>query len=93
MPAGVPQFLLYAGGAESIYMIQTPKEILMIHQANNETRHIYMDVPHSAHPAPSWYGESVGRFDRDELVVDSVASMTGHLSTTVTVCRTQRSCT
>ena len=24
MPAGVPQFLLYAGGAESIYMIQTP---------------------------------------------------------------------
>jgi hypothetical protein len=72
MPGGVPQFLLYAGGAESIYMIQTPKEILMIHQANNETRHIYMDVPHSAHPAPSWYGESVGHFDGDELVVDTV---------------------
>ncbi len=72
MPAGVPQFLLYAGGAESFYMIQTPKEVLMIHQANNETRHIYMDVPHSAHPAPSWYGESVGHFDGDELVVDTV---------------------
>ena len=72
MPAGVPQFLLYAGGAESIYMIQTPKEILMIHQANNETRHIYVDVPHSAHPVPSWYGESVGHFDGDELVVDTV---------------------
>jgi hypothetical protein len=72
MPAGVPQFLLYAGGAESIYMMQTPKEILMIHQANNETRHIYMDVPHSAHPAPSWYGESVGHLDGDELVVDTV---------------------
>ena len=72
MPAGVPQFLLYAGGAESIYMIQTPKEILMIHQANNETRHIYMNVPHSAHPAPSWYGESVGHFDGDELVVDTI---------------------
>jgi hypothetical protein len=72
MPAGVPQFLLYAGGAESIYMMQTPKEILMIHQANNETRHIYMNVPHSAHPAPSWYGESVGHFDGDELVVDTV---------------------
>jgi hypothetical protein len=72
MPAGVPQFLLYAGGAESMYMMQTPKEILMIHQANNETRHIYMDVPHSAHPSPSWYGESVGHFDGDELVVDTV---------------------
>lgn len=72
MPAGVPQFLLYAGGAESLYMIQTPKEIVMIHQANNETRHIYMDVPHSAHPQPSWYGESVGYYDGGELVVDTI---------------------
>ena len=72
MPAGVPQFLLYAGGAESIYIVQTPNEILMIHQANNETRHIYMDAPHSAHPQPSWYGESVGHFDGDELVVDTI---------------------
>ena len=72
MPAGVPQFLLDAGGAESLYMIQTPKEIVMIHQANNETRHIYMDVPHSAHPQPSWYGESVGHYDGGELVVDTV---------------------
>ena len=72
MPGGVPQFLLYAGGAESFYMIQTPKEILMIHQANNETRHIYMNVAHSQHPAPSWYGESVGHFEGDELVVDTI---------------------
>jgi hypothetical protein len=71
-PAGVPEFLLYAGGAESIYMIQTPKEVLMIHQADNETRHIYLDVPHSARRAPSWYGESVGHYEGDELVVDTV---------------------
>ena len=70
---GVPQFLLYAGGAESIYVSQTPKEIVMIHQADNQTRHIYMDVPHSAHPSPSWYGESVGHFDGDELVVDTMS--------------------
>jgi hypothetical protein len=72
MPAGVPEFLLHAGGAESMYMIQAPKEVLMIHQADNQTRHIYMDVPHSAHPTPSWYGESVGHYDGDQLVVDTV---------------------
>jgi hypothetical protein len=72
MPGGVPQFLLYAGGAESFYMIQTAKEIVLIHQANNETRHVYMNVPHSAHPLPTWYGESVGHFDGDELVVDTI---------------------
>jgi hypothetical protein len=71
-PAGVPEFLLYANGVESIYVIQTPKEVLMIHQADNQTRHIYLDVPHSEHLSPSWYGESVGRYEGDELVVDTV---------------------
>src|SRR5258706_6207726 len=71
-PPGVPEFLTFAGGFEPIYFIQTPKEVLMIHQANNEVRHIYMNVPHSAHLAPSWFGESVGRYDGDELVVDTI---------------------
>jgi len=72
MPPGVPQFLIFAGGFEPIYFVQTPNEVLMIHQANSEVRHIYMNVPHSAHPEPSWYGESVGHYDGDELVVDTI---------------------
>jgi hypothetical protein len=70
-PAGVPQFLIFAR-LEPLYFVQTPNEVVMIHQANSELRHVYMNVPHSAHPAPSWYGESVGRYDGDELVVDTI---------------------
>ena len=72
MPGGVPEFLLYAGGFENLYLIQSPKEVVMIHQADTQVRHVYMDVPHSAHPTPSWYGESVGHYEGDELVVDTV---------------------
>ena len=36
------------------------------------TRHIWMDVPHSANPKPSWYGESVGRYEGNTLVVDTI---------------------
>jgi hypothetical protein len=72
LPPGVPEFLTFAGGFEPIYFIQTPKEVLMIHQANTEVRHVYMNVPHSARPAPSWFGESVGHYDGDELVVDTI---------------------
>jgi len=72
LPGGVPQFLLYAGGFENLYVIQTRKEVLLIHQADTQVRHIYMNVPHSAHPAPSWYGESVGHYEGDELVVDTI---------------------
>ena len=29
-------------------------------------------MPHSAHVKPSWYGESVGHYEGDELVVDTI---------------------
>ena len=35
-------------------------------------RHIYLNVPHSKNPKPSWYGESVGHYEGDELVVDTI---------------------
>jgi hypothetical protein len=74
MPGGVPEFLLYGGPGENepMYFIQTPKEVLIIEQADTQVRHVYMDVAHSAHPAPSWYGESVGHYEGDTLVVDTI---------------------
>jgi hypothetical protein len=69
-PSGVPSFLLFP--ANPVRIIQTPKEIVMFWQQNTETRHIYLDVPHSANPKPSWYGESIGHFEGDTLVVDTI---------------------
>src|SRR5215831_3971295 len=70
-PAGVPSFLLYP--ANPVRIIQTPKEVLMVWQQNAEIRRIYLDRPHSAHPTPSWYGESVGHYEGgDTLVVDTI---------------------
>jgi len=70
-PGSVPQFLIY-GGNEPLYFAQTPKETLIINQADTQVRHVYMNVPHSAQPKISWYGESVGHYEGDELVVDTI---------------------
>jgi hypothetical protein len=35
-------------------------------------RHVYLDVPHSPNPKPSWYGESVGHYEGNTLVVDTI---------------------
>ena len=35
-------------------------------------RHIYLNVPHSENPKPSWYGKSVGHYEGDALVIDTV---------------------
>jgi hypothetical protein len=39
-------------------------------------RHVYLDVPHSENPKPSWYGESVGHYEGDTLVVDTIGQNT-----------------
>ena len=39
----------------------------------DQVRHIYLNVPHSANPKPSWYGESVGHYEGgDTLVIDTI---------------------
>jgi len=64
---GVPDF---HEDPHSLYFIQTPKEVVMIDAAR--VRHVWMNVPHSRNPEPSWYGESVGHYDGDTLVVDTI---------------------
>jgi hypothetical protein len=71
VPAGVPFFMGY-GGPDPIVFLQTPKEIWMIWQEDNQVRRVYMNVPHSANPKPSWYGESVGHYEGDTLVIDTI---------------------
>ena len=68
--AGVPGFDVLLGGA--LYILQSPAEVTMIFSGNSEVRHILLNAPHSANPKPSWYGESVGHYEGDTLVVDTI---------------------
>jgi hypothetical protein len=70
-PAGVPGLDIYNRG-QPVHFIQTPKMVVIINELYAQTRHIYLDVPHSEHVTPSWYGESVGHYEGDELVVDTI---------------------
>lgn len=57
-----------------MYFIQTPKEVVMLLSgAGPMVRRIYLDVPHSKNPKPSWFGESVGHYEGgDTLIVDTI---------------------
>ncbi len=70
MPAGVPGFHLY--GFQPLYFIQTPTQVIMVYSNDQQTRRVYLDVPHSTDLKPSWYGESVGHYEGDTLVVDTI---------------------
>ena len=68
--AGVPGFMVLGGG--QLFFVQSPKEVLMLFDGDAHVRRIHMNVPHSASPKPSWYGESVGKYEGDTLVIDTI---------------------
>jgi hypothetical protein len=73
VPSGIPNMF---SPPNPLQIIQGPKEVLMIKEGGTEVRHVYLDVPHSANPKPSWYGESVGHYEGDTLVVDTIGQNT-----------------
>jgi hypothetical protein len=70
-PAGVPGFTVFTR-VQPIHFIQTPTKVVIYNELNAEVRRIYLNVPHSEKPRPSWYGESIGQYEGDEMVVDTV---------------------
>lgn len=71
-PGGVPGFLVM-GRVNPLYFVQGKYEVLLINEGGPEVRRVYLNVPHSAHPKISPYGESVGYYEGgDTLIVDTI---------------------
>jgi hypothetical protein len=43
MPSGVPQFHVH-GALDPVYIVQSAKEVLIISQADEQVRHVYLNV-------------------------------------------------
>ena len=70
-PIGVTAFLL-SPMTRPLYFVQGPKEVVMILTSFNDVRRIYLADKHSANIKTSWYGESIGRYEGDTLIVDTI---------------------
>ena len=56
-----------------IEIVQTPGRITILHEVAHELRTIYMNRPHPKHPRVTFNGDSVGHWEGDTLVVDTIA--------------------
>ena len=69
MPSGFPSAFL---GPYPIQMIQTPQYLVMQTEFMNVTRIIPLDGrPHKADIEPTFYGEPIGRWEGDTLVIEA----------------------
>src|ERR1700739_4011568 len=70
-PVGVPGFLLRPM-TQAMYFVQAPKIVVMILYSKQNIRPFYLTEKHPPNVKPSWYGESIGHYEGDTLVVDTV---------------------
>ena len=66
-PSGVPYIFFQVG----IQILQQPDRIIFLYLRDHEVRRVRMNQPHPMQ-TPSWYGNSVGRYEGDTLVIDTV---------------------
>jgi hypothetical protein len=69
-PAPVP----YIFGTIAMLMLQQPDKIIIFQ--GGPARHVRMNEPHPARVTPSLHGDSVGRYEGDTLVIDTVGIRT-----------------
>jgi hypothetical protein len=67
-PNGVP-FIFWNIGMQ---MLQQPDRITILYSNDNESRVVRLNATHPAHVTPSWHGDSVGHYEGDTLVIDTV---------------------
>ena len=61
-------------------IVQSKNEVVLVTLSDHQVRHVKMNVPHPAHVVPSWHGDSVGHYEGDSLVVDTIGQKVGPLS-------------
>jgi len=65
---------------QGMQLIQQKDQVILLYLSDHNVRHVRLNVPHSANPVPSWQGESVGRYEGDTLVIDTIGQKVGPLS-------------
>ena len=71
----------YTLSNQQLQVLQQANQVTMIYSHGHQVRYVRMNSQHPANPTPSWYGDSVGRYEGDTLVVDTVAIKVAPLST------------
>jgi hypothetical protein len=57
-------------------MLQEPDQVTFMYDEGPDVRRVRLNQPHPANVKPSWYGDSVGHYEGDTLVIDTIATRT-----------------
>ena len=73
-PSGVPQV---ANLREPVQFLQSEDQVTIIYQRDHTVRHVYLNQKHPENVTPSYYGHSIGHYEGDTLVIDTIGLKEG----------------
>lgn len=57
---------------QEIQLLQEANRVTILTMFDHQFRHVRLNSRHPAHVTPSWYGDSIGHYEGNALVVDTV---------------------
>jgi hypothetical protein len=70
----------YAWRALLMQMVQQKDQVVIIYVGDQQLRHIRLNAQHPARVTPSYMGDSIGHYEGDTLVIDTVGLKPGRFS-------------
>jgi hypothetical protein len=61
---------------QEMQLLQAKDEVTLIYMQDHEVRRVRLNVEHPARLTPTWHGDSVGHYEGDTLVIDTVGVKT-----------------
>ena len=71
----------YILGNQQLQVLQQKDQVTLMYSHGSQSRRVRLNATHPANVVPSWYGDSVGHYEGDTLVVDTVGIKVAPLST------------
>ena len=84
----IPGTMILAGGEAGTEILQRPDQLRIVTEEHHMNRRVYIDQPHTQPLARSINGDSVGRWEGDALVIETVGFIGYGVSPTLV--RTER---
>lgn len=76
----LPMVAPYIYRVQGMQLLQAKNEVVLLYMQDHQVRHVRLNDTHPAHVAPTAYGDSIGHYDGDTLVVDTVGFKVGRIA-------------
>jgi hypothetical protein len=62
---------------QEMQLLQSKDHVTFIYMQDHEVRRVRLNATHPEHVTPTWHGDSVGHYEGDTLVIDTVGAKVG----------------